>query len=266
MINFRKIIDDIYPYATTVLLHFQGEPLLNPNLVQMIEYASSKSLITEMSSNATLISESKATEIVKSGLKKIVVTMDSPSDQEFGFYRRGGSFEKVVEGINQIQKAKLKQKSTYPLLIIEMLMFNCNVIRINDFILFAKSLQADEIRLKTAQIISGIKGHKSVPVGTHLSRYKLLEDGSYAIKSKQVLSCTNAWFKLSITQDGWVVPCCFDKSAYYTLGSINFHTIPKIWLSPIYNLFRKRLLTYRNHLPICKDCPQDRQKLDFSVS
>jgi MoaA/NifB/PqqE/SkfB family radical SAM enzyme len=264
--NFKKIIDNVYPYATTALLHFQGEPLLNANISKMIEYASSKRLITEISSNAMLINESRASEIVRGGLKKLVVTIDSPLSKEFGFYRKGGSLEKIINGINNIQRAKQQQQTMYPLIVLEMLMFNRNTDNINNFIELAKSLYVDEIRLKSAQILTGNEGYKSVPTGTKFSRYKLLNDGTYAIRAKQVNSCTNPWFMLSITQDGWIVPCCFDKSAFYILGSINYQSVLSAWRSPIYNLFRKRILTHRSHLPICKDCPQDRVKLDFSVS
>jgi radical SAM protein with 4Fe4S-binding SPASM domain len=263
--RFNQIVDEVSPFATTILLHFQGEPLLHQNIGTLIAYASSKRLITEMASNATLLSESISNDIVSAGLKKLVITIDSPHKSDFGFYRNGGSLSKVVEGIKNVQSAKLIQRSKYPLIVLELLAFKGNVENIDEFVSLAKSLNADTIRIKSAQIVSGNSGFNNIPLNSRYSRYKLTNNGDYILKGNPNTTCSNPWFKHSVTQDGWIVPCCFDKSAHYVLGSINFESIRTIWHSPIYKLFRSRILAHRNQMPICKECPQGRMTLDFHV-
>jgi len=263
--RFIQIIDEISPTAFTVLLHFQGEPLMNFNIFDMIGYASSKRMISEMATNAMLIDEEVSMKIINSGLKKIVITIDSPIEKEFGTYRRGGNLSRIIEGIDFIQKTKLDKNARYPLVILELLALKDNVNHIKEFVEFGKKLKVDGIRVKTAHLLNPDDAENKVPLGTKYSRYEITNDGNIALKGKVNSSCSAPWFKLSVTHDGWVVPCCFDKSATYIMGTIISQSIHEIWFSHHYNNFRKRLIRNRNVLPVCSSCPQGRTSLDFKA-
>jgi radical SAM protein with 4Fe4S-binding SPASM domain len=263
--RFKQIIDQVHHSTISVLTHFQGEPLMNTNIFEMIRYATSKRLITEMATNATLIDEGRATEMVKSGLRKVVITIDSVQESSFGFYRKGASFKEVEEGIRSIKEAKLKTKSKYPLLVLELLALESNIKQVDIFNRFAKKYNADIIRVKTAQILSPAEDEAKIPFGTKYSRYIKNAKGEINLKGNPNATCSSPWFKLSITHDGWVVPCCFDKNAFYLMGSVNHWSIKEIWWSKHYNQLRKRLLQSRSILPICADCPQNRMPLDYTM-
>ncbi len=263
--RFIDIINEIEHTTSTVLLHFQGEPLMNPDIYKMVEYASSKRIITEMATNATLLDKEASEKLVKSGLKKIVISIDSPSEKEFGMYRKGGQLTGVLLGIENIQQAKLKYKTGYPLLCLELLAFKNNVSRIEDFVTLGKSLRADVIRVKTVQLLNLEDAADKIPIGTKYCRYEKRVDGSIALKGKANSPCSVPWYKCSLTHDGWIVPCCFDKSATYLLGSINTHSLNEVWYSKHYNNFRKRLIRHRRLMPVCSTCPQGRVKIDFNV-
>ena len=51
---FKDIIDKVHPYAKQVQLYSWGESLLHPNFIEMMEYCSSFSFETEISSNLSL--------------------------------------------------------------------------------------------------------------------------------------------------------------------------------------------------------------------
>ena len=263
--NFKKIVDEVFPYTFSILTHFQGEPLLNRDVFTMIRYSTSKRMVTEMATNGTLISNEVADEMVQSGLKKVVITIDSPHETDFGFYRKGADYNEVVAGIKRITSAKKKFKSKYPLLVIELLLFKKNSDQIEKFAEFAKDLKADIIRIKTAQILDLSNAETKIPESKRFSRYLKTASGNFMLKGSSSKPCSAPWTKLSITHDGWIVPCCFDSSGYYIMGFSKFSTLPQMWFSRHYNLFRNRLLNNRSSMNICSTCPSGRMKLDFNI-
>lgn len=261
---FKNIINQISPYTTTVLLHFQGEPLLNARIVDMVKYATSKRIITEIATNATLITYPLASNLIKAGIKKIVVSLDSPIEQEFGYYRKGAKLSGVLEGVKNIIEARDLSGQPYPIVVLEMLAFKKNINDIDKFIELGRQLNIDKLRVKSVQVSSGKEGFKEIPVNSIYSRYKMDVDGTYSLKNYQNKTCPNPWFKLSIYHNGTVVPCCFDKSGIHVLGNAN--DLKNVWKSKKYNDFRCRLILNRNGIPLCSQCPQGRVKLDFDLN
>ncbi len=260
---YKNIIDQISPYSTTVLLHFQGEPLLSTNLVNMVQYATSKRLITEIATNATLLTYPLASNLVDAGVKKIVVTLDSTNEHDFGFYRKGANFKNVVSGVSNLIRARELGKKKYPMVVLELLAFKRSLDDIDRFIALGKQLRVDKLRIKSVQVTSGKDAYNEIPINTRYSRYKINVNQTITLKSNINKPCPNPWFKFSVYYDGSMVPCCFDKSGDHILG--NAQDVRNAWISRKYNDFRKKLLANRNAIPLCSQCPQGRFKLDFKV-
>lgn len=261
--RFVSIVDEVKGHATSLLMHFQGEPMLHAHLPAMIEYASQRGLITELASNATLITNSRARELVKSGIKRLVVSTDSVTEETSGFYRRGAKLSQVVRGLEAIMLSKRELRSKYPLLIMELLVFNDNLGEIKAFKNLGKGLGVDLVRIKTTHVsdIYGVEGR--VPVGSKYSRY--MRDGSGMVIPKGSPSslCRAPWTSLSVTHDGWIVPCCFDKSGYYPMGSLLYSNVREIWQGAAYNSFRASMLRRRRRMPVCSSCAIGRTRIDF---
>src|ERR1700757_2742589 len=54
---FRKKIDDIHKDILYIIFYFQGEPYLNKNFLEMVQYASSKKIYTATSTNAHYLTD-----------------------------------------------------------------------------------------------------------------------------------------------------------------------------------------------------------------
>ena len=61
------------------------------------------------------------------------------------------------------------------------------------------------------------------------------------------------WSGSVLTWDGGVVPCCFDKDAAHTLGSIKETSFKEIWKAKNYRDFRQSILNAREEIDICKN-------------
>ena len=92
---FRKTIDQLAPTLSYLTFYFQGEPFLHPGFLEMVSYASGKGIYTATSTNAHFLSEEKARETIKSGLDRLIISIDGTSQETYESYRIGGQLERL---------------------------------------------------------------------------------------------------------------------------------------------------------------------------
>ncbi len=256
---FKRTIDAMAHHVNYLTFYFQGEPYLHTNFLDMVAYASSKNIYTATSTNAHYLKEKTAEETVKSGLKKLIISIDGTSQDTYQSYRVGGSLEKVIEGTKAIVKAKQELKSKTPYIVFQFLVVKPNEHQIPEVYTLAKELGVDEVKLKSAQIYDFENGSPLIPDQEKYSRYRLNKDGSYSIKNQFENNCWKMWHSCVITWDGKVLPCCFDKDAQYSMGNLQEQSFEEIWYGDKYQQFRKTLFTNRKEIEICKNCTEGTQ-------
>ena len=253
---FQKIIDDTKNHLAYLTFYFQGEPYLNKDFLPMVRYANSKNIYTATSTNAHYLDDEKARETVKSGLSRLIISLDGTTQETYEQYRVGGNLEKVIEGTKNVVKWKKTLKSKTPHIIFQFLVVAPNEHQIEDARKLADDLGVDEIKFKTAQIYDYENGSELIPQQEKYARYKKQNNGKWVIKNKLQNACWKMWHSCVITWDGKVVPCCFDKDAKYTMGSLQEINFQQIWKNEAYQAFRNRLLTSRSQIDICKNCTE----------
>ena len=252
----KKIIDELAPYLSYINFYFQGEPFIHPNFLEMVGYAVSKNIYTATSTNAHFLNNNMAEKTVKSGLDRLIISIDGTTQQVYEQYRVNGKLGKVLEGTKNIVAWKKKLKSKTPYVIFQFLVVRPNEHQIEDAKQLAKDLGVDEIKFKTAQVYDFENGNPLIPQNEYYSRYKKQKDGTYKIKNGLLNHCWRMWSSAVITWDGSVVPCCFDKDAKHQLGNMAFQSFGSVWKSEKYNGFRKLVLKDRNSIDICQNCTE----------
>ncbi|MFZ2907486.1 MAG: SPASM domain-containing protein [Cyclobacteriaceae bacterium] len=253
---FEKTIDQLKNTLTYLTFYFQGEPYLNPQFLDMVRFASANGIYTATSTNAHYLNDAVAMQTVKSGLDRLIISIDGTSQDTYESYRVGGDLSKVIEGTKNILAWKKKLKSTTPHVIFQFLVVRPNEHQIPEVYKLADELGVNQVVLKTAQIYEFEKGSDLIPVQKKYSRYRKLVDGRYAIKNRLDNHCWKMWHSCVITWDGKVVPCCFDKDAHFVLGDLKAQSFKEIWFGEKYNHFRASLLKSRSEIEICKNCTE----------
>lgn len=234
-------------------IYFQGEPLLNPDFTEMVKYAGSKRVYTMTSTNGHYLSGENCTKILNSGLDKLIISLDGLSQESYEKYRKEGNLETVTDGIDRLVQKK-KELGSEMLIVIQFLVFDHNKHEIEAIKKWSIDHKVDKLELKTAQFYEFEDGNELMPDIAKFSRYEKGSDGKFRIKSKLPNRCRRMWFGTVITWDGNVVPCCFDKDADHVMGSLkdpNFN-----WNSKKYSGFRKKVLTGRKEIDICRNCTE----------
>ncbi len=253
---FQSAIDQLAPTLPYLIFYFQGEPYLNPHFLDMVRYASNKSIYTATSTNAHYLNDESARLTVESGLDRLIISIDGTTQETYNAYRVGGSLDKVIEGTRNILGWRKKLKSKAPHVIFQFLVVGPNEHQVPDVYRLAKQLKVDQVLLKTAQIYDYQNGSELIPRQGKYSRYKQNGNGKYVIKNTLDNHCWKMWHSCVITWDGKVVPCCFDKDAHFVLGDLAKNSFEEIWFSERYNQFRASLLKSRKEIEICKNCTE----------
>ncbi|MEB2776539.1 radical SAM/SPASM domain-containing protein [Algoriphagus sp. D3-2-R+10] len=254
--QFKKIIDQVRGHLTWLHLYFQGEPFLNPRFLEMVNYADSKGIFTSTSTNAHYLQEKQVNEVLQSGLKQLIVSMDGITQDIYEKYRVGGNLEKVQKGIKLLLSERKKSEQKFPRVVVQFLVTGQNEHQLSELKQWAKEMQVDELQLKTTQIYDFENGSELIPSGLGYSRYVPVGNGKWKLKKKLENKCWRMWQGAVATWDGKIVPCCFDKDAEYVMGELKSQSLATIWSSLPYQNFRKQLLSDRSKLEICRNCTE----------
>ena len=253
---FRKTVDELHRDLFYLIFYFQGEPYINPQFLDMVEYAHRKKIFTITSTNGHFLDDDNARRTVESGLDRLIISVDGTTQEIYQQYRVGGSLDNVLQGARNIVHWKRKLKSRRPHIVFQFLVVKPNEHQIPEIHRLAREIGADEVKLKTAQVYDYQNGNPLIPTLEQYARYHQTTDGSWELKHSLSNHCWKLWHSCVITWDGLVVPCCFDKDAQHRLGDLKKMPFRELWHSPAYDDFRRAILKGRSQIDICQNCTE----------
>jgi len=253
---FNKIVDELHPYLAYMIFYFQGEPYLHKGLFDMIHYASKKGIYTATSTNGHYLSDENAKKTIESGLDRLIISIDGADQETYESYRKGGKLDEVLEGTNRIIYWRKKLGYKKPHIIFQFLVVGPNEHQLDEINSMARKIGVDEVRFKTAQIYDYKDGSELIPKNEKYSRYIKNRAGQYEIRNTLENHCWKMWHSAVITWDGKIVPCCFDKDAQHSMGSLEHQSFRELWTGEPYNNFRAKVLKSRSEIEMCTNCTE----------
>lgn len=101
----KDLIDQICQVSKPLLILSGGEPLLRPDIFELIEYGSSKGLKMGLGSNGTLIDDNVAKKLKDSGIATVSISIDSHIPTQHDEFRGvTGSWEKAIKACKALRK------------------------------------------------------------------------------------------------------------------------------------------------------------------
>jgi len=238
---FKKIIDECEGHVDFIYLHFFGEPLLHPKIIDFINYAAGKAMTIALSSNATGLNERMSRDLLQSKLDLIIISIDSLNPEIYKKIRDGCSLENILKNIDTFLDLHQTFQSTLnvSLQMIEM------------------SLNKDDIRTFTSywKLRDGLN-FTVKPLHNYADQIKNIRDlGNFPDNNSDKKVCVEPWRGLVIGWDGVVVPCCNDFDYKYSLGDVNVNTLAEIWNSEKIQQMRKcQSNGLQKSIELCKGC------------
>lgn len=252
---YHKLVEEIKPFAFHVQLFFQGEPLLNENIDEMVVFARNNRLATTISTNAMKLDRDMSKRLVKAQLDRLIVSIDGTTQQTYETYRRGGNLQTVIDNVKQLIEIRKQHNSKYPIVECQMIVFSHNEHQINDFKQLVKSIGADHATIKSAQIYDFQSNSQLIPKNERYARY-IKRSGTWQLKKPITNQCDRIYKGCVVNSDGLVTVCCFDKIPNHPVGNLNNSTLNAIWNGDEFVKFRAQVSTNRHSIFICENCSE----------
>jgi radical SAM protein with 4Fe4S-binding SPASM domain len=218
--------------------------MIHPNIFEMIRVTRDAGVRTGMSTNATMMDEKRADQLLDCGLDYVILAFDGASKETYEKYRTGATFEKTRENILNLLRKKLQRKS--PLyVVLQMVLLKDNIPEIEKYRKLWSIPGVDEIRFKRDEIqIEGTASPQSHLIGQRRNPCHLLWRGP-----------------LYVRYDGLAYPCCYMWEEP-PVGDLRKESLMEVWNSEgMVKLRKAHISGDLSAYPVCQKCQAARPSL-----
>ena len=269
---FVRVLKQI-PSLMKVKLQGMGEPLLNKQLIPMLQAGEERGVRMHFHTNGSIGDPVKAHQLAQLNRTHITYSIDGATAETFAQMRPGSRFNQIVENIRMLIGER--RPNSHLLVSAWTVVTQKNVHELPQIIQLAKSLGLDYIAIQPYLTSWGkekMESHTNdiqVTTGsdtfaTQLATAKatataagidlIVNESSRFCRDKP---CAWAWKSAFIAANGDVVPCCVvADSDVVKMGNVFEQDFKEIWNSTAYQQLREQIT---NHdLPeYCKGCYVD---------
>jgi radical SAM protein with 4Fe4S-binding SPASM domain len=275
----RQLVDDV-PALRQLTLQGLGEPLLAPDLLEMIGYAKSRGVRVGFNSNATLLNRARADELVAAGLDWLHVSLDGADAPTFEGIREGADFERVLANLAGLVAAKRAAGSATPWLRVVFVAMRRNVAQLPELVALLAGIGVSELRVQNLshsftdtdpagayREIREYAADQALWTGAdrraadraYAAAGRVAAAHGVALRLPEAVASTRSgcgwpWDSAYVTSRGVVQPCCMVMGDdRMSLGRLGEQSFGEIWAGPAYREFRRRL---RDGDPpeVCRGC------------
>jgi MoaA/NifB/PqqE/SkfB family radical SAM enzyme len=278
MNRFKEVITELGELGCKKIHFSGGEPMLRPQIPDLVEHATGLGMRVTMTTNGTLIDKVKAKRLVEAGLRGVNISIDSPNRKMHEKIRGvEGSFKQTTRAVALFNKYSHKGKLTVrintvvgrsnyqtlaalPELAHELGADGINLIPVDDHCGEHLSMRKKDIALFNAEIAPlieqraqelkiNIADEDAYPFGRDDSQVKLARAGRYAFGYYNRFPCYAPWTHSLIDFNGLVYVCCMTREQIKPLGDIRKQSFTELWEGSAYRQIRLNM-----HPPALKPC------------
>lgn len=215
----KKLIDEAHIFLDRIGLTGLGEPLLYPQLVEILDYIEKKNkgICIFISTNAQVPNTLKIMDTIGDKIDTLQVSVDGIGEVFEGI-RSKSDFASSAKNLEAIVKLSRGRRFDVKL---NMVVFGRNYHQLADVVDFAKQMGLSEIYLNSINLVAN---------DWDLSEYRIYETPEFQRELEQALKrarqegiyveypkfttskgfrhCPYMWNSFYITWDGFLVPCC----------------------------------------------------------
>jgi len=237
---FKKIVDDASHIGVRkVSLFLHGEPLLHPEIIEMLRYIKTRNLCIELATNGLLFNKEQIDSVLKSGLRRddtIRFSILGFSKEVHEAVQQGISHEVVLTNLTEFIEMRKKSGQKSP------------STKITYYVIPENENEKDEFKRYWQGKVDFLS------VGSASIKFREYK-GSSTILSPRKTYCRDFWNRMTIFWNGDVSMCCVDVDGDYVVGNLEKQTIKEIWNGSQMSALRKLHKERQFHkLPLCSNC------------
>jgi radical SAM protein with 4Fe4S-binding SPASM domain len=278
LVQFEKITE----------LHLQGlgEPLLHPRFFDMVAYAVARGIEVSTNTNLTALSERRAEECVKSGLRRMHVSLDAAQAAAYEYIRTGARYDRVLRNLGRMVEAKARLRAQFPDIHLVAVVMRRNLEELPGLVAlahqygaqglsvqhlchdFSESSLPEKYRPMRAFVdAETLLGEDPARVGKIFGEARALaarfgvqlrlpsaEPRAHPAGTDGRSRCDWPWRGSYISFSGEAMPCCMVATPdRINFGNMSREGVVRVWNNAAYRKFRDRLAS-DDPPEICKGC------------
>jgi len=237
---YKKIVSECGEEGLfTLKFSMRGEPLLHPNIVEMVQYAKEKGVKEVwINTNGGPITEDLAYGLIKSGVDWITVSFD-------GLGSMYESIRKPLKYEDSLKKLKLLRQVRDNL--------NANTL-LNVQTIWSAIKDDPEVYV---QLMKSIVDRVAYNPDMNFKEYILIPDDNFV--------CPRLWQRIAITSTGNYLKCPSDFKMEEILGNVSDYSVKKAW-----DILQEQQRQFhhagrKNESVVCRNCHHGAKKKSVSV-
>jgi MoaA/NifB/PqqE/SkfB family radical SAM enzyme len=272
-----------FPVLDRVVLHGIGEPLLNPQIFDIVAYLKTRVASVLFNSDAISLTSSRAGRLLESGLDEYRVSMDAATAATYRRLRGVDRFERVTANVARLVGLQRQLGLTTPRVSLWFTATRANIDEIPGFVQLAADLGVGEVYVQRLVFNGlGLATEANALHGRLRDREleKLADAEALATRhgiamrasgltsplaslqagydARPWSGCQRPWTLAYVTANGNVLPCCISPwvardYAGLILGNAFVERFEKIWDGTRYQQFRTDFETATPPDP-CRGC------------
>jgi radical SAM protein with 4Fe4S-binding SPASM domain len=144
--EFASIAGQLFPLCHKVSLSIGTEPLLHHHFDELVAITESHRVPrTYINTNGLLLNETLIEQMVKSRFHAMAISIDAATKETYERIRVGSRFEKIIDNIKAVNRAKERAKSDVPHLTFNFVLMKSNIEELPALVRMAKELQIEGI-------------------------------------------------------------------------------------------------------------------------
>lgn len=249
--TFSKVLGELKLYGgevNTVVLYHGGEPLLNPDLDEMINRIKQTEVgKVKIVTNGKILEEAWSIRLIDSGLDEIEISMDSTSIAGSNLVRRRSNSSQTIQNIKLLENLSRERDSD---------------LRVS----ISTTQFVDEYDIDTIDMLTKARTpiwlQEIFPHMQIKSTWAVQWPGGFPLESKVAFmarveqlptTCSLLEETITVRSNGDVVVCCYDLIGLSNLGNVHSLTLSNIWNSAQYANFRYEFAR-KNYREPCSSC------------
>lgn len=283
--TFTELIDAL-PGVEKITLQGLGEPLLAPDIFEMIDLAAGRGARVGFNTNGVLLTPETGDRLVRAGLDWLHVSLDGATAATYEGIRAGSSFARVCDNIAALVGTRERLKTVSPTISLVFVAMRRNIAELSELVRLTTSLGVEKLWVQNLshsfddtdpagayREIRSFAEAEALWVDADESARRAFSDARQLARELGVelrlprleappreqppdgRGCHWPFESAYITHDGKVQPCCMVMGAERAvLGRLDEADFAQIWAGEPYERFRAGLLSGGEAPDVCRGC------------
>jgi radical SAM protein with 4Fe4S-binding SPASM domain len=253
---FERLMNEVGHYLLTMSLWGWGEPLLHPQLSDILRIIQNRGINTLLSTNGQKLNDDNVLKaLIDYPPTYLIVALDGITNETNTCFRVGAKLEPALYGVRELSRMKREKGKKFPTLQLRYIVMKHNEHELPELENFARKNHFDILTVRTLSVIDA-PDDQHIIMKPNDERFMAYEYSEGKRVHRNDFSCQGAFIYPAVYADGTVCACDQDYNARQQYGKLTKNnSFADIWWSKQAAEIRKTIRKNLESFSFCRNCP-----------